>query len=245
MEADDSEEDGYEEQLIRSSVDVRGSDEPGGAYASSIAFVNRMDNAGMVILNGLRDVGEGTPAHATRRGGGGSVIDFILVNSEHWRHMESVIVKEEAADGVLTDHHLTTSELRYDPIEINDGQAAPARKPLDSVSFLISSEKYAVEARGDKAHFRRFENAFASSMAPMLERWTAEASDGVEPSVEDRWGDVAREIRTCAAECLPKPKPGAHHTPARRNRPGDQALKQWKRRRAQITREKSQAYPFQ
>ena len=239
-DADDSEEDEYEEQLVRSSVDARGNDEPGGAYASSIAFVNRMDNAGMVILNGLSDVGEGTPAYATRRGGGGSVIDFILINSEHWRHMESVIVRKEAADGVLTDHHLTTSELRYDPIEINDGRTAPARKLLDSVSFLISSEKYAVEARGDKAHFRRFQDAFASSMAPMLERWTAEASEGVEPSVEERWGDVARKIRSCAAECLPRSKPGAHQTPARRARPRDQALKQWKRRRAQLTREKSQ-----
>ena len=132
--------------LPRRSVDPSGADCPGGVSAAGAAFVDRMDIAGLVVLNGLRDAGEGHMAVATC--GLTSVIDFILVDSAHWQLMDSVAVQPAARAEVSSDHQLVTSAIRFHCRDPLANAAAASPLPPNAAALLISNTRYRTDPRG-------------------------------------------------------------------------------------------------
>ena len=127
--------------LRRTSVDTRGAGKPGGVSAAGRAFVERMDAAGLVVLNGLVDVGVGAQATATR--GESSVIDFIMVDTAHWTLLDSVAVDVDLSAEVASDHNLVRSVIRY--VSSGHNEAAPrgssAQLP-SKVALAVSRVRY-------------------------------------------------------------------------------------------------------
>ena len=97
-------------ELTRRSVDISGVSADGAAPARGVKFVERMDVAGLVVLNGLTDVSPGLPAEATH--GVRSVLDLVLVDSQHWQRMGAVQVQHDARVVVESDHELVTTTVQ-------------------------------------------------------------------------------------------------------------------------------------
>lgn len=143
--------------LERTSVDIRP-----GAMADEIppagaAFVDQMDAAGLVVLNGLCAVGDGSRAEATF--GARSVIDLILVDAGHWQLMDSVRVQDDARGWVSSDHELIRTCLHYQPVAELLPQLSPSAPRPDNVSFLINSTRYNTATKGNQHHFDEFEQS--------------------------------------------------------------------------------------
>ena len=115
--------------------------------ARGAAFIDRMDAAGLVVLNGLCAVGDGRKAEATY--GVRSVIDFILVDTDHWPLMESVQVVPGARGVVSSDHELITSSVCYRPVRRRE----PRSRSLISQRQCITSDHRNSVLHGNKRRF--------------------------------------------------------------------------------------------
>ena len=120
--------------LHRSSVDPSGADEPRGMSAAGAAFVDRMDLADLIVLNGPRDVGDGSTALATR--GLNSVIDFILVDSAHLHLMGSVQGRHDAQAEVHSDHQLVAAAITLHGCSNHSGGAVIHQSPSSPTTSL-------------------------------------------------------------------------------------------------------------
>jgi len=134
--------------------------------------MERMDGCGMVVLNGLSGVGDGRPAEATF--GAQSVIDLILIDGEHWRHVaHSVQTVPAARAEVDSDHQLVCSSLWYERAAARPeraGEEEPAAD-VDLTSLLISSTRYRTNDRGDPAYWSEYKSACKPVLDELTARW--------------------------------------------------------------------------
>ena len=120
--------------LKRQSCDVTGVQRETEATNSGIELIDRLDSVGMVVCNGLCEIGDGRIARATcRKGASDSVIDYILIDSEHWECMDSVAVEEMAYLTVTSDHNPVISAINYQPNTHNQSN----KQPLSSSLFRL------------------------------------------------------------------------------------------------------------
>jgi hypothetical protein len=223
-------------ELARRSIDTNSADTD---------FVDQMDIAGMVILNGLRDVGDGPEAETTHAES--SVIDYIMVDAEHWQMMDSVTVMEDAAWEVTSDHQLITSVIRYEPLKDPDSAAASLVPITDTVSHLISDTRYSVQTRGNTHHFDDFEAACTKELGQFIAELDAEdvERDIDAIDIEDVWARFLTKLRSIAANTLGTKKLKQRIIRGNRDvfRGGDKLLTQWKRQRWKIRRERTSVDP--
>lgn len=222
--------------LARQSVDASGTDCPGRVSAAGAAFVDRMDAAGLVILNGLCDAGDGMPALATY--GLSSVIDFILVDSAHWHLMDSVSILPDARAEVSSDHQLVTTAVRF------SGQLAPiSAEPLNPIgaASMIRSVRYNTESRGDLHYWDGYESECSRLLGALASEWQAARYRGERQSVEATWSafnSCVDRIAKSTIGMLPAPRDSVAIGPSRGGRPvffdADPALRVWKRRRRKL-----------
>lgn len=227
--------------LRRSSVDTRGADKPGGVSAAGRAFVERMDAAGLVVLNGLADVGVGAQATPTR--GESSVIDLIMVDTAHWSLLDSVAVDVDLSAEVASDHNLVRSVIRY--VSSGHNEAAPrgssAQLP-SMVALTVSRVRYLAQSRGDPHHFEEFERECTRRLGSLADRW--ERSQGtVAANLEIAWAEFLAVVQEAARVTIGT-KPVRDSALPRTvlankravHRPGDAWLREWKRERRRLRR---------
>lgn len=215
--------------LTRSSVDKIGLTDMDEPSPTAVAFVDRMDIAGLIILNGLVDVGDGLTAESTC--GQSSVIDFIMVDSDHWQQMESVQRVQGATAEVNSDHQLITSSLSYDPIV---GRGDSATVEPDTVSHLINDTRYQINTKGDRHHFDNYQLACKQKLTELLSRWSA-LSEDTPLDIENAWAEYLVAIRLAAHDSLGA-RPPADSTRLA-YRPQDvKQVRRWKDQRREMER---------
>jgi len=188
--------------LDRISVDV-----PPGALVDEVppagaAFMDQLDAAGLVVLNGLCAVGDGARAEATF--GVRSVIDLILVSTDHWRLMDSVRVLPDARAWVSSDHELIFTKVRYRPADVRAPAGAAEGQQDGSESFPINSTRYSTATKGNPHHFTEYEQACRAVLPELTQSWADRACggeiDGL--SVEDAWAEFTSKLATVCASTL-------------------------------------------
>ena len=226
--------DGATTVLERRSVDTDGMGDPDEAPTSGADFITRMDAAGLVVLNGLCAVGDGTKAEATH--GSRSVIDLALVSSDHWRLMDSVRVEPRARDQVASDHELIVTAVRYEPVAASEGDPAIGSAEPDGVSFLIRDTRYNTATRGNDEHFSEFEAQCTAVLPALTAAWKAQSDSGDPVEVEAAWAEFTSRVHSIAGATLGErrqrgPRACVVQAPGR---PGDAALRAWKADRKRL-----------
>jgi len=186
--------------LERNSVDVAEGVSVDAQPAAGAAFMDRMDAAGLVGLNGLCEVGDGRKAEATF--GAKSVIDFILVDADHWRLMNSVKVEFGACAEVASDHQLVRSAVRYHPVAgrarlVEEGVAAS-----DNVSYLINSTRYRTASNGNPTYFDEFEGRCREVLPGLMKSWTERARSEEGLQVESAWAEFTSKVEAVCVSTL-------------------------------------------
>jgi len=222
---------------------TRSSDDP-DASSKGIALLARLDASGIIVLNGLDAVGSGGRAEATI--GVRRVIDLVLVDSDHWRHMSSVTVQHAARAKVVSDHRLITTHISYQPAD--PGQLNPRRisEPSDDTSFLISASRYRVNSRGDPHYWDQFRAECVDALSTVLECWRMrdEVVDSSLIDPERNWSELVCAIRHAADATI-----GVQADAPDRLRTGDgrpfydRLVREFQRQRASILREQRTSMP--
>ncbi|MDR3738882.1 MAG: reverse transcriptase family protein, partial [Terracidiphilus sp.] len=212
--------------LTRDSVDPERS-------ALGIALLRRLDISGIVVLNGLSKVGDGIRAEATFSNN--SVIDLILVDSDHWRSMDSVTVLHQARAEVNSDHQLISTHIRYQPADASPLVPRGCGDQFDDISFRISAIRYRVDGRGDPYWFERYRDSCDSLLPTVLQIWRERAECKESPPVERNCAELVCAIRQAAGDTI-----GERPPPADRPRPPrpstDPRVREWQRQRLHIIR---------
>jgi len=152
---DDEDSDGAEEYILtRRSADSCETSLSCESGMSGVDFVQRMNALGMVVLNGLEEVGDGSKAEATF--GDSSIIDYILIDADHWQYMGSVKVEYIAADRVQSDHQLIVSEARLPSVPTASSDSIEAAVTQDDVSFLLRHHRFRTLTQGDGHYWDAF-----------------------------------------------------------------------------------------
>lgn len=204
-----------------------------------VLFVERMDTNGMVILNGLEAIGDGQIAEATL--GNQSVIDFIMVDSDSLKQMDSVRVDYSAVDEIPSDHHLVRSSYRY--VAVSSG--APLSQPLvvnggvkDEASLLINLSRYKIDDKGEESHWRLFEVECKRRLLPLSRQWRDIARATEEPvSIETAWNAFTDETHAAAALTLGKrnaSRDGRSQHPVRPGREDSVVIRKLKKERRKL-----------
>ena len=223
-------------QLPRISVDMTGRDDPDDVPIGGTNFIDRMDNAGLIVTNGLLHIGDGQKAEATY--GDSSVIDYILIDSDHWECMESVTVVEDSTARVRSDHQLITSALKYTPSPVN---SSTAEGIPNNASMLISKTRYCTKSRGDPYYYDRYAIECGKVLEPLVTKWK-EATEKCEPiGVEDAWADFHECVESIASKTIgtSDSQSKRHRNPIKVRRKGDIQLQVWRRQLKQIVLEKA------
>jgi exonuclease III len=186
--------------LERTSVDVAEGALVDEHPATGVALMELLDGAGLVALNGLCAVGDGSIAEATF--GSRSVIDLILVSADHWQLMDSVRVVPDACGAVASDHQLVCTHLRYQPVA---GRAA--RSVVDPAadankSVLINSTRYRTATRGLPDHFAQYEARCREVLPALVQSWTERAGGAEGLQVEEAWAEFTAELGAVGATTL-------------------------------------------
>lgn len=223
--------------LHRSSVDTSGADEPRGVSAAGAAFVDRMDLAGLIVLNGLRDVGDGSIALATR--GLGSVIDYIVVDSAHLHLMGSVQIRHDAKAEVNSDHQLVAATITFRCSNPPDNVVASSTLLPDSIALHLSTTRYRTDAQGDLRYWSEYETECGRVLGAMADRWRTSRETGVRLGVEAMTAEFNAAVDAIARATIGMrraPSDGPHRRKASR-RPVDPAVRVWKRQRKKLVRQ--------
>ena len=220
--------------LDRRSVDTDGMGDPDEAPTRGADFITRMDAAGLVVLNGLCAVGDGSKAEATHSTR--SVIDLILVSSDHWQLMDSVRVEPRGRDQVASDHELIVTAVRYAPVVVPEANAAIASAVPDGVSYLIRGTRYNTATRGNDEHFSEFEAQCTAVLPALTAAWNEQSDAGCPVEVEAAWAEFTSRVHSIAGATLGErrqrqPRSLVAHA---QRRPGDAALRAWKSDRRAI-----------
>ena len=230
--------------LRRQSVDLSGASSPGGVSAAGAIFVDRMDTAGLVILNGLCDAGDGVPALPTY--GLSSVIDFILVDSAHWHLMDSVSILPDARAEVSSDHQLITAAIRFQgqtSTAVPDRQAEPA-----GAASMICVTRYHTDARGDLHYWDEYESECSRLLGVLAAEWQAARYRGERQSAEATWSAFNLCVSRIAKSTIGL-LPTQRASSSGRGRPvffgGDPALRVWKRERRKLGQALSALLPHE
>lgn len=221
--------------LERVSVDTLSTSRNGEAGAVGARFMERMDGCGMVVLNGLRGVGDGRPAEATF--GVQSVIDLFLIDGGHWRHAaHSVHIVPAARAEVDSDHQLVCSSLWYEPAAARSVRAEderPAAMEVDLTALLISSTRYRTNDRGDRSYWSDYKAACKPVLDELTTRWKENQAAGEEPAVEEAWAEFTERVRFAAHFTI-----GVREDRAGPPRSGSERhskqLQRWKQERRQV-----------
>ena len=231
--------------LPRRSVDPSGADCPGGVSAAGAAFVDRMDIAGLVVLNGLRDAGEGHMAVATC--GLTSVIDFILVDSAHWQLMDSVAVQPAARAEVSSDHQLVTSAIRFHCRDPLANAAAALPLPPNAAALLISNTRYRTDPRGADHYWDAYEIECTRVLGVLADEWKALRERGEPLAVEDAWAEFTSCVDRIAKSTIgQQPERQAAQIGGRKVFcGGDPALRVWKRQRRKLGQQLAALLPHE
>lgn len=229
-------------RLCRTSVDTRGADKADGVSAAGRAFVERMDAAGLVVLNGLVDAGDGAQATATR--GESSVLDLVMVDSAHWSLLDSVGVDVDLSAEVASDHSPVRSVIRY--VSSHNGAAARVSSTQlpAKVALTVSRVRYLAQSRGDPHHFEEFEQECTRRLGSLADHW--ERTKGtVAANIENAWAEFLAVVQE-AARVTVGTRPVRHSALPRAvlmqanrravHRPGDAWLREWKRERRRLRR---------
>ena len=162
--------DGFSRVLRRRSVEQN-------ATAAGRQFVARMDDMGLVILNGLSDVGEGPRAESTR--GDTAVIDFLMVDAPHWQWACAVQIHEDASAEVYSDHRLVETSIIIPRARKMRMRCADSACPVaeqaglpPSISASVSRVRFRASARGDPHFFDAFALACRAQLEPLLRLWS-------------------------------------------------------------------------
>jgi hypothetical protein len=211
--------------LRRHSVDPRGADSAAGATPAGVELVERMDAAGLVILNGLVDVKAGAPSRAAATRGDDSVIDFIMADSDHWDWLEAVFVDPATSSEVPSDHHLVRSAIRLPFLPLGDPRARAPILP-DKVTFAVCQKRFQVSTKGDPAFFDELHRQCSTEMRRLADEWeeAAAAEAAAEPdapgpiAMEERWAQFRVAVDRAASASLESKSKG-HPPPAAPLRP--------------------------
>jgi len=190
--------------LERNSIDIADGDLADNHPGAGVAFMDQLDAAGLVVLNGLCAVGSGMAAEATF--GSRSVLDLILVSAEHWQLMDSVRVMHGARGEVRSDHELIVTQLRYRQIAAGRCARPAAADRLGAgsskVAHLINSTRYCTATKGNEEHFAEFEERCNEVLPGLVRSWRARFdSEGGLP-VEEAWAEFTAEIGTVSSTTL-------------------------------------------
>lgn len=186
--------------LERNSIDIADGDLADDHPGAGVAFMDQLDAAGLVVLNGLCAVGTGAAAEATF--GQRSVIDLFLVSAAHWRLMDSVRVQRGACAEVSSDHQLIRSCVRYQPVARigHRGPVGPAA--IDNVLHLINSTRYCTATKGNEQHFAEFEERCREVLPGLVRSWSACFHSDAGLPVEEAWAEFTAEIGTVSSATL-------------------------------------------
>jgi len=221
--------------LTRNSVDTGSASSAAFESRRGIELISCLDACSMVVLNGLDKAGGGHHAEATYCPDNGSpsnsVLDLMLVDSQHWRLMDSVRVQRGASGEVKSDHELIVSTIRYDsdPAAVASDLRPRAAPPPRQV-------RYRVDARGDDTHFDSYRERCSESLKALADEWHKQREAGHRVPVEDAWQAFLGSVHEAAADTLgvcPAGPPGG----LRDNRfPAGSRVQQWKKERALLLR---------
>lgn len=198
--------DSMSQYFLRTSMDPIGDsvmdDDGKVSQTRGSQFVDRMNMLGLLILNGLIDIGEGHVAEATR--GSQSVIDYFLVDSNYWQCMSSVRVVKEEHTGMISDHKLISVTIRFNDKRQTGSHSAidPNVGAVDVISALINCDRFHTASRGDESHWREFISQCKSTLTPLLESWRHSMSVGETVEVETAWADFTHHLRQTAANTI-------------------------------------------
>lgn len=220
--------------LERISVDTAGMDDPTQPGRSGIEFVERMDHANMVILNGLIDVGDGMYAESTREHT--SIIDYFIVNHLYHHRMDSVRVNGEISSHSLSDHQLITTAIHYEVTRHaigRDNQHSQGPEGVDNVSHLISSMRYCIKSNGD---YEEYEKQCTTILSTLLDQWKDEMTCEDPIEIEQIWYDFKEGVRQAAINSIGMKQTGSGQKgitlPDIMKK--DKQLRQWKREKRSI-----------
>jgi hypothetical protein len=230
-------------KLVRRSVDKR------PICAASSDFMDDMEGASLVVLNGLEALGG--PAEATR--GESSVIDLIIADAAHWMMMDAVTVVDTQAEEVtvVSDHRMVASSLYFEVTsatstndhgpreEDNTNGASSPDASGNPVPWheLGPTMLYRVNARGDPHHFDAYMRQCELLLTPLTQQWQQAAAADMMVPVEEAWADFKEAMHQALRGGL-----GARRPPlsaeamqaaaaASRRMPHSRELSNWRQRR--------------
>ena len=230
------------QELRRRSVDAcTHAGRAPGVSPDGEKFMERMNAAGLVVLNGLEALGP-KAAEATlvsRPGCQPSVIDLMLVDGGHWARMEQVVVEPTAiVDGAASDHHMIRSRYRFDhcTAEGDTPRPPPADIAGEEASRWVETRRYRLRTGGDGKYFKPYAAACEQQVEQLLEEWKAEEARGVHIGVERAWADVKHTLHAAAEATLgAQPKaPGVRPAGRREAALSSPQLRHWKGERRKV-----------
>jgi len=225
--------------LERNSIDVPVGVLVDAEPAAGAAFMDWMDTVGLVVLNGLCAVGDGRKAEATF--GVRSVIDFILVDADHWRLMDSVKVEFGACAEVASDHQLVRSELKYNPVADRVRHIVEEAAVSGNVSYLINSTRYCTATKGNPNHFEEFEGQCREVLPGLVRSWTERARSEEGVQVEAAWAEFTSKVDAVCASTLGVRRKRKSKGDSIRRAHGE--VRQWIQQRKAIWRRINQLLP--
>lgn len=231
--------------LQRRSVDWS-NDRPLHALpARSHSFVSRMNTVGMMIVNGLSDVGDGEYAEATcgRDDPCTSVIDFVMIHEKFIQNMSSVRVVTESElqlhplQGTIqtvpySDHRLVKSCLSYERRvrKKKKGQSDHDHEEENIdinqhpvISDIIYQQRFDVDKKGEVDHFDLFKSLCERKMKGLVKDFKRRLLGHSEINIEEMWRSFKLKLHEAAEMGLsektnPSNKDHHHvHTKRRKN----------------------------